>query len=156
ALVSEGLWRRALGGDPRAVGRTVLIDGVTTQVIGVMRQGFAFPALDTDLWQPLHTDSLRANLGGNLDYGMIGRLAAGANPARAAVDLNRLAGSLDRYERDPVVKILMDAGLAVRVRPLRDLLVGDISATLWLVFGAVGFILAIACANVANLLLVRG
>jgi putative ABC transport system permease protein len=155
AVLSDALWRRQLGADPGVVGRMVRIDGVATEVIGVMPPEFAFPDLKTALWRPLRIDPANAPLG-QLDFGGVGRLAAGSTAASAAVELNRLAASLDRYLTDPTAKVLVAGGLTVRVLPLRHLMVGNAGPAIWLVFGAVGFILAIACANVANLLIVRG
>ncbi len=155
AVLSDALWRRHFGADRRALGRRVFVDGVATQVIGVMPPEFAFPDLKTALWQPMRIDPASAPLG-QLDFGTVGRLAGGSTAAGAAAELNRLASSVDRYLPDPAAKILVAGGLTVQVLPLRHLMVGDAGPALWLVFGAVGFILAIACANVANLLIVRG
>jgi putative ABC transport system permease protein len=155
AVVSDALWRGQLGADPRAVGRTVRINGVATHVIGVMPPEFAFPDLTTALWQPMRIDPASAPLG-QLNLGGVARLAGGSTAATAAAELNRLASSLDRYLTDPTAKILVAGGLTVRVMPLRHLVAGDIGPALWVLLGAVGFILVIACANVANLLIVRG
>jgi putative ABC transport system permease protein len=155
ALVSDGVWRRQLGGDPRAIGRTVRIDGEVTQVIGVMPAGFAFPDLDTALWVPLRIDPAKTQLG-SLDYLGVGRLAAGATPQSAAAEVNGLVRALDRWFPGDDSQLLVKSGMAVVLQPLRDEQVGKIGQALWVLFGAVGCILAIACANVANLLIVRG
>jgi len=154
-LLSDGLWRRKLGGDRAVLGRTVRIDGVTTQVIGVMPAGFAFPDIDTELWLPLPIDPAKT-AAGNLHYDGVGRLAAGVTPRAAAAELDGMARRLDRWLPDNDAKIMVASGFAARVRPLRDDLVGEVGKALWVLFGAVGCILVIACANVANLLIVRG
>ncbi|HVT58676.1 MAG TPA: ABC transporter permease [Thermoanaerobaculia bacterium] len=154
-VLSDGLWRRKLGGDRRVLGRTLRIDGVTTQVIGVMPPEFAFPALDTALWLPLTIDPTKA-AAGNLSYYGVARLAAGVTARAAAAELNAMARSLNRWLPGEDSQIMVASGLAAFVRPLRDDLVGEVGNALWVLFGAVGCILVIACANVANLLIVRG
>jgi predicted permease len=155
AVLSDRLWRRRLGGDRRALGRTVRIDGMSVQVIGVMPAGFAFPDLDTALWLPLAIDPAKAAAGA-LNYDGVGRLAPGVTPAAAAAELNAMARRLDRWLPGTDAKIMVASGFAALVRPLRDDVVGEVGKALWLLFGAVGCILVIACANVANLLIVRG
>ena len=155
AVLSDALWRRKLGGDPRVLGRTVRIDGVSTQVIGVMPAGFAFPRLDTALWLPLVIDPAKLSTG-TLSYDGVGRLAPGATPRMATAELNALARRLDRWLPGGDSKIMVASGFAALARPLRDDVVGEVGKALWVLFGAVGCILVIACANVANLLIVRG
>jgi putative ABC transport system permease protein len=157
ALVGDRLWRE-LGGGPRGLGRglrVLRIDGVPTEVIGVMPPGFAFPELDTALWLPRRVDPARTNLAELNDEG-VGRLAPGATPRSARADLGRMTRELDRWVPGKVAKILVGGHIAPLVRPLRDQQVGPVGQVIWILFGAVGCILAIACANVANLLIVRG
>ena len=155
AVLSDQLWRRRLGGDPRVLGRTVRVDGVATQVIGVMPAGFAFPRLDTALWLPLTIDPAKLSVGGLNFYG-VGRLASGATPQVAAAELNGFARRLDHWLPGEDSEVMVASGFAALARPLRDELVGEVGKALWVLFGAVGCILVIACANVANLLIVRG
>ena len=155
AVLSDALWRRKLGGDPRVLGRTVRIDGVSTQVIGVMPAGFAFPRLDTALWLPLAIDPAKLSTGA-LSYDGVGRLAPGATPRMATAELNGFARRLDRWLPGEDSKIMVASGFAALARPLRDDIVGEVGKALWVLLGAVGCILVIACANVANLLIVRG
>jgi predicted permease len=155
AVLSDALWRRKLGGDPRVLGRTVRIDGVTTQVIGVMPAGFGFPRLDTALWLPLAIDPAKLSTG-TLSYDGVGRLAPGATPRMATAELNAFARRLDRWLPGEDSKIMVASGFAALARPLREDVVGEVGKALWVLFGAVGCILVIACANVANLLIVRG
>ena len=155
AVLSDALWRRKLGGDPRVLGRTVRIDGVTTQVIGVMPAGFAFPHPDTAVWLPLIIDPASLSTG-TLSYDGVGRLAPGATPRMATAELNGFARRLDRWLPGEDSKIMVASGFAALARPLRDDIVGEVGKALWVLLGAVGCILVIACANVANLLIVRG
>jgi hypothetical protein len=133
----------------------VRIDGVTTQVIGVMPAGFAFPRPDTALWLPLAIDPAKLSAG-TLSYDGVGRLAPGATPRAASAELNGLARRLDRWIPGEDSEIMVASGFGALARPLRDDVVGKVGKALWILFGAVGCILVIACANVANLLIVRG
>ncbi len=156
ALLSDRLWRRSFGGDRRVLGRAVRIDGLPYEIIGVMRPGFEFPQTETDVWLPLVVDPARAPLG-EFSFTGVGRLAPGASSERAQTELSGLiAGLQKRFPGDDAAPILDHAGLAARVHPLRDELVGDFGRVLWILLGAVGCVLLIACANVANLLIVRG
>jgi len=154
AILGDRLWHE-LGSDPQVVGHVLKIDGVPTQVIGVMPPGFAFPDLDTELWLPRRLDVERQSLA-YLNDDAIALLAPGSTPQSVATDLGNLVHRLDRFYAARAAKILVNAGIAPIVKTLRDHQVGDLRAVLWLLLGAVGCILAIACANVANLLIVRG
>jgi predicted permease len=156
ALLSDRLWRRTFGADPRVLGSTLRLDGVPFEVTGVMRPGFELPRPETDLWLPLVIDPAQAPLG-QLGLTGIGRLAPGVSIPRAQADLNRLIADLERrFPGDDAAPVLVHAGFTARVHPLREDLVGDFSRVLWILLGAVGCVLLIACANVANLLIVRG
>lgn len=154
-LLTDGIWKRRFAADPKIVGRTLPIDGVSRKVVGVLPPGFAFPRPETELWIPLIIDPVQAPLARFSSPG-VGRLATGVSPIAAQ---NRLAGLLHQLEQafpeDRAAPVLARAGFAPVVRPLRDDLVGDVGRTLWILLGAVGFLLLISCANVANLLLVR-
>ena len=156
ALLSDRLWRRSFGADPHVLGRTVRIDGVPYDIVGVMRPGFDFPLSETELWIPLAIDPAKAPLGEFSQTG-IGRLAPGASSEQAQTELNGLIKDLERrFPGDEAASILAHAGLAARVHPLQEDIVGDFGRVLWILLGAVGCVLLIACANVANLLIVRG
>ncbi|HEY2293363.1 MAG TPA: ABC transporter permease [Thermoanaerobaculia bacterium] len=156
ALLSDRLWRRSFGADRRVLGRAVRLDGVPYEIIGVMRPGFDFPLTETDLWIPLAIDPAKAPLG-EFSFTGVGRLAAGASSERAQSELNGMIAGLERrFPGDEASSILVHAGLAARVHPLREDVVGDFGRVLWVLLGAVGCVLLIACANVANLLIVRG
>jgi len=129
------------------------VNGVPREIIGVMPAGFEFPHPDTELWLPLEIDPAQAKLE---EFGPSGvaRLRPGTTPAAAQADLERLLVGLSA--RDPAMAELAREGFHARVLPLREDVVGNIGHTLWILLGAVGFILLIACANVSNLLIVRG
>jgi putative ABC transport system permease protein len=152
-LLSDQLWRSRFAADPKALGRQLRINGVPREIVGVMPAGFEFPRPDTELWLPLEINPAQAKLG---EFGPSGlaRLRPGTTPAAAQADLERLLADLS--SRDAAMAEMVKDGFHARVLPLREDMVGDIGHTLWILLGAVGFILLIACANVSNLLIVRG
>ena len=152
-LLSDRLWRRRFAADPRALGHSLRINGVPRAIVGVMPAGFEFPRAETELWLPLEVDPAQARFG---DFGPSGvaRLRPGTTPAAAQTELDRLLAEF--FSGDEAASGLIQGGFHARVLPLREDVVGDIGRTLWILLGAVGFILLIACANVSNLLIVRG
>src|SRR5215469_7024093 len=158
-VLSYGLWQRLFGGDPSAVGRSVMLNGYSYTIIGVMPQAFEFPPRGlswygtADLWIPMAlTHDELTDLGDNFDWGVVGRLKAGVTPARAQSDMNVVAADvLKTWGLPPTMKIELD----LVVTPLREVVVSDVQTLLYLLLGAVDLLLLIACANVANLLLAR-
>ena len=149
-VISQGLWRRAFGGDSALVGRTVRLDGEPYTVVGIMPEAFQFPTRQAEIWAPLPIDPGRADRG-EVGLTMIGRLTPGAASARATAEL---AASMQvlRQEHEGTY-----GGWDAAVVSLRDWHVGTSQKrTLWLLIGAVVIVLLTACANVANLLLARG
>ncbi len=153
-VLSEGLWRRRLGGDAKALGRRILIDGVPVTIIGVMPNTFRFPEPRTTFWRPLVID--RANNAGlwtSTGQQFIGRLRAAATVDAARREIRRVAIGL-RHE-NPVWDPGATYGSDADVEPLRDALVGGARPLLLLLSSCAGLVLLIACVNVANLLLAR-
>ena len=154
-VLSHGFWRDRFGGDPDVIGRTVDINGQLRPVVGVMPRDFGYPDREAVLWMPLVVDPVEAPLGA-FGPSAVGRLAAGATRDGVAVELQGLIGRLaELFPESGAPAFLNEVGLKARVMPLKESLVGDLRATLWILLGTVGFVLLIACANVANLLLVR-
>jgi predicted permease len=154
-VLSESLWKRRFGGDRAVVGSKILIDGVARTVVGVMPQRFHFPSSDVELWVPMVIDTARL-APGNFNYRGVGRLRPGVSFERATKDLSALVWRLPEAMGGSVSReMIAQAKLEVVAKPLRDRVVGEIERTLWLLLGSVGLILLIACANVANLFLVR-
>src|SRR5262249_17491315 len=148
-VVSEGIWRRKLGGDPHAIGRTIQIDGVSHEVIGVMPSTFRFPTERTQLWMPIAFDEAHVQVGG-FNYTTIARLQPGATREQALVDLTTTMGRLpDLYpEVAPGLstRAMMEKGHpSMMVHALRDDVVGDVGRVLWVVLGTIGFVLLVAC-----------
>ena len=154
-VLSDGLWRTRFGADPDAVGQVVDVDGAATEIIGVMPPGFAFSRPPADVWLPIRLDRGAAQLGA---FGMtgVGRIADGATLEQVRAELDAMLSNLvDVLPDQPAAPVLASAGLRPLIEPAREVVVGDVEATLWILLGAVGFLLLIACANVANLYLVR-
>ncbi|HKH44817.1 MAG TPA: ABC transporter permease [Thermoanaerobaculia bacterium] len=155
AVLSDGLWRRRFGGDPQVVGTMLKVDGVSTRIVGVMPPGFHFPSAEIELWMPMTIDPANLQVG-SFNYDGIGRLRPGVAPERAARELSELSVRVTDLPNAIIDREMMrTARFGVLVHPLRDDIVGDVALVLWLVLGSVGIILLIACANVANLFLVR-
>ena len=156
-ILSHGYWQSKLGGDPAAVGKRLTIDGEPREVIGVMPRDFRFLDLKYALILPLRFDRAKVTLG-NFSYQSVARLKPGATIAQADADLARLLPiSFERFPAPPGFnkKMFEEARLAPRLRPFKRDLVGDVGDVLWVLMGTIVLVLLIACANVANLLLVR-
>ncbi len=156
AVLSHALWQSRFGGDPEVLGKTLRLDGELYRVVGVMPEIFHFPVAETELWVPMTLDPTRL-ASGNFNYNAVGRLRPGVSAERAAGELSQLVWALPEVTTDEGITrgMIEHAKLALLVRPLRDDVVGEVERVLWLLLGSVGCILLIACANVANLLLVR-
>jgi putative ABC transport system permease protein len=153
-LLSHSLWRQRFAGDPAVVGTDILVDSEPRTVVGVMPADFAFPDGTTRLWVPLGVDrGDPVGLWGGGGGQAIGRLAPGADAGRAQAELRALAPTM--REANTLWVPPPGYGADREVVSLRDQVVGDARALLLVVLGAVGLVLLIACANVANLLLVR-
>ena len=149
-VLSHGLWTRRFGGDTSVVGQSVVLSGISHQVLGVMSAEFDYPD-DAELWLPLAPVGDYASLfksRGSYWLTVIGRLKPGATQAAAQAELDAIAATLER-------QYPTNAGIGVRLVPLHEELVGDVKRPLLILLGAVSFVLLIACANVANLLLTR-
>jgi predicted permease len=152
-LISDGLWVDRYGADPGIVGRAIDLNGVSREVIGVMPADYDFPTPQTDVWAPDRLDPANQNFGGH-HITVIGRLAPGATIESATEDAESLIARFDEAGYGPEWFQGVFSGEAV-VRTLKDEIVGDSRQPLLILLGTVGFVLLIACSNVANLLLVR-
>ncbi len=153
ALVSAPVWRQDLGGDRAILGKTIHLDGAPYTIIGVMPAGLLYPP--GDLWVPLVLDASNS-LPGSPDFPMlyvIGRLKPNVSLELARENLEALSHALDSQFSAGRQK--GRARWRVDVIPLRQILAGDVSHLLLILLGAVGFVLVIACSNLANLLLAR-
>ena len=150
-LISNKLWRNRFGGDPGVVGQTIGLNGENHTILGVMPPGFSYPAQD-DLWVPLAIDKSKLDNRGNHGLEVIARRKAGVSNQQASTDLERVALALQ--EQYPL-NYSATSGWGLYLVPMLDEAVGSIRPALYALIGAVLFVLLIACANVANLLLAR-
>ena len=146
-MLSDRVWRERFDGRVDAVGRQAMINGVPHTIIGVMPPGFDFPG-SAAAWTLIQLDPLKSRRD-NHSWQVIGRLKSGATIEQARIDLNRIAAGLE------TLYPASNVGWGVDVLTLRDAEVGDIRPVLMIMMASVGFVLLIACANVANLLLAR-
>jgi putative ABC transport system permease protein len=152
-VISEAVWRTQFGADPKILTREVRLNGIPRRVIGVMPARFGFPEAGTGVWLPLRLnyDSLWTR--NNHYLLLVGRLRPGATAAQANAEANLLAR---RWPKDFPETYSPAKPLVVVVQPLRERVLSNSRPYLVTLLGAVGFVLLIACANVANLLLIRG
>jgi putative ABC transport system permease protein len=147
-VLSYGLWQRRFSGDVGALGRKIMVNGVSAEVIGVMPPGFAFPTQHADLFIPMQIEPSSAPKDGR-NFQTIARLRPGVTLRAAQGDMDTIAAQTARERPD------MNAKWGATVVPLMEQTVGDTRQTLWVLFGAVALVLLVACANVSNLLLMR-
>ena len=152
-VIADSLWKRRFGSDPNIVGKAVTLDGSIYRVLGVMPAGVELPR-EVEMWAPIgfSAEDLSERNHGNENYVAVGRLKKGISIQQAQAEMDGL--TLAVRQRFP--KAYPDAsGWAIRVSSLENLLVGNFRLALLVLCGAVGFVLLIACVNVANLLLAR-
>jgi len=156
-MLGYGYWQRRFGGDREVVGRSIMVDSKSTEVVGVMPKGFRFADTDFDLVEALQFDRGKLILAG-FGFNGIARLKPGVTPAEANADMARMlpiwmnswsngpGTDPHAYERWKITPM---------IRPLKQQVIGNVSEVLWVVMGTLGLVMLIACANVTNLLLVR-
>jgi putative ABC transport system permease protein len=148
-ILSEGLWRRRFGGDPQVIGKAITLEGESRTVVGVMPDEFRFHG-ETELWLPFALNVAAHRQVGTFRMNVIARLKPGVTPEAARADLSAI---LDQ-QRQALPNRYSDLQVS-RVIGLSESLVGNVRLALLVIFGAVAFVLLIACANVANLQLAR-
>ncbi len=156
-MLTHGYWREKYGGDRLVIGRTIQINGQPREVIGVLPEGFSFLDISFSFLLPQRFRRSEVFVG-NFSYEAVARLKPGVSFAQAHADVARML-PLHAAKFPPApgmnLKMIEDARLGPDVHPLREDLIGDIGRVLWVLMATVGIVLLIACANVANLLLVR-
>jgi putative ABC transport system permease protein len=149
AVLSHGLWTRRFGSDPALVGKTIRLDGDSYVVTGIMPPGFRFPEAGPDAWVPLTLGPEVSTQRGAHYLDVVGRLRPGVTLAQANAELRGIAANLERLYRNT------NEGHGALATPLRESLVKSVRPVLLTLLGAVVFVTLIACANVANLMLIR-
>src|SRR5438067_2010417 len=161
-VISERLWKRRFNSDPLLVGKSLLLNGRSYTVIGIMPAKFEFPiplfgvqgnqfAERVDIWKPVAFTAMELKDRGNRSYGLITRLRADVSPVKAQAELDTIMADWIRTYPDNY----KDSGFGARVYPLQDQVVGGMRTGLAILLGAVIFVLLIACANLATMLLAR-
>jgi putative ABC transport system permease protein len=156
-MISCAYWQRRFGGDPSIIGRRIMADGKKREIIGVLPKGFWFMDQPHDIILPLLYERSAVRLAG-YNFQAIARLRPGVTLAQANTDVARMIElELRRFPppQGMSLDMMRDAKLAPNVRPLMSDLLGDIGKSLWVIMATIGIVLLIACANVANLLVVR-
>jgi len=156
-ILSYAYWQRKFGGDPGVIGRKLIVDGRPSDVIGVLPQSFRFLRSRPALFFPFQLSRNEAFVG-NFSYQAIARLKPGITLDQANADVARMIPlTLKKFPLPPgfTAKMIEEARLGPNVRPLKQDAVGDVGKVLWVLLATVGMVLLIACANVANLFLVR-
>lgn len=156
-VLTYGYWQRRFSGNRSVIGRRVLIDGKAKEVIGVLPREFRFLDMDPELFQPFQFDRNKTFLG-NFSYEGVARLRPGVTISQANADSARMLPIANRNFPPPPgfsVKLFEQARITPAYHPFKQDLTGDIGPMLWVLMGTIGLVLLIACANVANLLLVR-
>jgi predicted permease len=157
-ILSYGYWRKKFGGSPSAIGRPITIDGKTREIIGVLPRDFHFlDSQDAALYVPMQWDRSKTKLG-NFSYQGIARLKPGVTLAQVRADMTRLVPiavqSFPAPEGFPL-SLFEKIQMQPVPRPLKQDVIGDVGNVLWVLMGSIAVVLLVACANVANLLLVR-
>jgi putative ABC transport system permease protein len=141
------MWQNRFGSDPNVLSRTIQLNGTTYTIIGVMAPGFSYPDR-AELWRPLPIDPAKLDPGPHY-LKVVGRLKRGVALSQAQADMSVIAARLSQQYKEK------NAGHGIKLEPLTKVIVGDVGLALYVLMGAVGFVLLIACANLANLMLAR-
>jgi putative ABC transport system permease protein len=159
-VMGHGLWQRSFGADPSVIGRSVTLNNQSFLVVGVMPQGFRFPGGENmlsglqfspkiELWEPMQLTAEELAARGTHNLAVVARLKSGVSLQQAQAEMNAIALQLgEQYPK-------YNKGLGVKLVSLHEQVTGDVRPALLILLGTVGFVLLIACANVANLLLAR-
>lgn len=148
-LISERFWRRRFNADPGVLGRQLRLSGFANPIVGVLPASFAFSDPDVDLWSPSPMDAPFAQDRAETWFTVVGRMKSGVTLSQARANLDTVQANLGKQFPKT------DGNLTVNIQPLKEVRVGGLRSSLWILFGSVSLLLLIACANIAALLLAR-
>ncbi len=149
AVISNGLWKRSFGSDAKIVGREMILDGQTYSVVGVLPESFRFPLSDIDVWRPIALSPELSHIRGAHYMFVYARLRTGVTLEQAQAEMDTIATRIEKENPD------INRGHGANIIPFRERIVGPVRDPLLILLAAVAFVLLIACANAANLLLAR-
>ena len=154
-MLSHAYWQSQFGEDPGVLGSTLRVDGRPREIIGVLPAGFAIPRQEAAIYLPFRWDRAEIQMG-NFSYQGIARLSPGVSIEEANADVARMIPmAVEKFPGGMTLGMLEEVGFGPDVHTLKEDFVGDVGQVLWVLLGTVGMVLLIACANVANLFLVR-
>ena len=157
-MLSYGYWRKKFGGNDSVIGHSIIVDGKAREIIGVLPRDFHFlDREDAALYLPMQWDRSKTKLG-NFSYPGVARLKPGVTLAQVKADMTRLIPIAVRSFPAPdgfPLSLFEKVQINPTPRPLKQDVIGDVGNVLWVLMGSIAVVLLVACANVANLLLVR-
>ncbi|MGH9333089.1 MAG: ABC transporter permease, partial [Vicinamibacteria bacterium] len=154
-ILSESYWKRRFGSEASVLGRTLTINGKSREIVGVLPKDLRFLRFEPELFIPFQFDRAEVFMG-NFSYQGIARLKPGMGIAEANADVSRMIPmGAEKFPRGLSLQMMQEARFDANVVPLKEDVVGDVGKVLWVLLGTVSLVLLIACANVANLFLVR-
>jgi predicted permease len=161
AVLTDGMWARRFGRNPRIVGKSIILNGQTYEIVGVLPLGFSLPQENlpllygteqAEIFLPLPLAASASQVRDHEDYNIIGKLKRGVSVSQAQAEMNIITA---RLRREFPENYPPNGGLTFSIVPLLEQVVGNVRRSLWVLLGSVGLVLLIACANVANLMLSR-
>lgn len=155
AVLTDAMWRRDFGASPAVVGQALRMEGSSYEIVGVLAPASVFPDSRVEFMRPLPLPATWPSAAG-FNYSGLARIAPGATIEQVLREQRTTIGSVvARYPADAEIRVMVEGGLRPATRPLKDAVVGEVATTLWALLGAAALVLLMACANLANLFLVR-